>query len=169
MVTKKTNFIIQVLTRNKKVTIFLCLYLAFNLLIYFANPYASKWHYQNHKPKPVVIETPQDNSMSVLEIETILDEIDFAYGAREPHFLDKTKKNFVTATQLIFFPSSVALIIQSFMGYMGPATPEQQAFTLSVKKRYNYLAKLGVSKGMQKKGFLFEEEPSLTKRNSTPY
>jgi hypothetical protein len=59
--------------------------------------------------------------------------------------------------------------MKEFIGYLGPANARQQAFTLSVKRRYNHLANLGAAKGMKQEGYLFQEEPSLSKENAASF
>ena len=144
-------------------------YLLMNILIYFLNPYSSRWHYQDHNPKAIAIESLMDRSFSVPQIEEILADIDLAYGARDPDKFELFKVTLGKAIQLIFLPATFALGVKTFMGYLGPANSAQQKFTLSVKQYYNQLVKIGASQGMQKKGFLFEVEPSLSKKNGPSY
>jgi hypothetical protein len=144
-------------------------YLAANLLLFFANPYASPWHYGSQDPAPIEVMAPTDSDLSLDQITRILDSIDLSYGAREP---TATEKIWLTGKQfakVVFLPSSFALGIKEFYGYLGPANSQQRAFTVSVKKRYNHLATLAVKKGMKKDGFLFQEEPSLSKKNGEPF
>ena len=154
---------------RRTILISIGLYLSINTVLYFLNPYASSWHYQDHSPKPLVVESPEDGYLSLANIEKTLNDIDLAYDAREPNTLEKTQQMGVRLTQLIFLPSTIGLIFKSFVGYMGPANQAQQAFTLSVKRRYNQLVKIGKSKGLQKSGYLFVEESSLSKENGDPY
>lgn len=144
-------------------------YLIANVFLFLFDPYSSRWHYGSHDPALIEVILPDDSNMSLSEITKILDSIDLAYGAREPTQLEQVWQFGEKLTQVVFFPSSVALIMKGFIGYMGPANSQQMAFTLSVKQRYNHLAKLAVNKGMNKEGFLFEEEPSLSKKNGQPF
>lgn len=157
--------------RNRRsFLIFIGFYLFINVGLYFLNPYSSLWHYQDHNPhQPVAVELPEDDFIGIAKIEKTLNEIDLAYNAREPNNLEKAQRWGARLAQLIFFPSTACLALKSFIGYLGPANPAQQAFTLSVKKRYNHLVKIGKPKGLQKSGFLFVEEPSLSKNNGEPY
>lgn len=150
-------------------SLFVGAYLATNLLLFIFNPYSSKWHYQDHNPVVIQTEQPQDQDLTVSDIEKILNEIDLAYNAREPSRLENIQDWGLTATQLVFLPSTIALVVKSFMGYMGPANQAQRDFTISVKKRYNHLVRLGKEKGMTKIGFYFVEEPSLVKQNGKSY
>ena len=144
-------------------------YILVNVLLFLFDPYSSKWQYGSHDPTPIVVITPNDSDMSLSDITKILNSIDLAYGAREPSQLEKIWQSGEKLTAVIFFPSSIALIMKSFLGYMGPANSQQRAFTLSVKQRYNHLARLAIKKGMKSEGFLFEEEPSLSKKNAQPF
>ena len=144
-------------------------YLVVNVLLFLFDPYSSRWHYGSHDPAPIEVMLPNDANMSLSDITKILDSIDLAYGAREPTQLEQLWLSGEKLTQIVFLPSSIALIMKGFLGYMGPANSQQMAFTLSVKQRYNHLAKLAVNKGMEKEGFLFEEEPSLSKKNGQPF
>ncbi len=144
-------------------------YLVANVLLFLFDPYASSWHYGSHDPAPIEVMTPADSDMSISDITKILDSIDLAYGAREPTQLEQFWRTGEKLTQVVFLPSSIALIMKGFFGYMGPANSQQMAFTLSVKQRYNHLAQLAVNKGMEKDGFLFEEDLSLSKNNGRPF
>ncbi len=144
-------------------------YLVANALLFLFDPYSSRWHYGSHDPAPIEVMLPNDYDMSISDITKILDSIDLAYGAREPTKLEQLWQSGEKLTQVVFFPSSIALIMKGFLGYMGPANSQQMAFTLSVKQRYNHLAKIAVNNGMKKEGFLFEEEPSLSKKNGQSF
>jgi hypothetical protein len=52
---------------------------------------------------------------------------------------------------------------------MGPANREQQAFTLSVKRRYNHLARLAIAKGMERDGYFFREDAQPWKSNGASF
>lgn len=156
--------------RKRRIILILTgLYLLTNIVLYFLNPYSSPWHYQDHNPQPLVIESPDDDLISVSKIEKTLSEIDLAYDSRTPNTWEKAQQWAVGLVQIIFFPSTIGLAFKSFVGYMGPANQAQQEFTVSVKKRYNHLVKIGKSKGLQKTGYLFVEEPSLSKKNGESY
>ncbi len=144
-------------------------YLAANVLLFVVDPYSSRWHYGSQNPAPIEIARSTDSDLSSEQIITVLDSIDLAYGARAP---TKTEKLWRTGLQVIgavCLPSSFALVMKGFIGYMGPANSQQRAFTVSVKKRYNHLARLAVNKGMSKDGYLFQEEPSLSKIAGEPF
>ena len=132
-------------------------YLAANVLLFVVDPYSSPWHYGSQNPAPIEVTTPNDSDLSLNQIIRVLDSIDLAYGARAP---TKTEKLWRSSLQVIgaaCLPSSFALIMKSFMGYMGPTNSQQRAFTVSVKQRYNHLARLAIKKGMSKEGFLFQD------------
>ena len=67
------------------------IYLFINIGLFFFNPYSSAWHYQDHDPRPLTVESPGDSSIDVEKIEKTLNEIDLAYNAREPDDLEKTQ------------------------------------------------------------------------------
>ena len=143
----------------------LAIYALANVAFFLANPFASPWHYRDHDPVPLEVELSGDRQLSAAEIVRILDEIDLAYGAREPSVGERGGRVAELGVGLILFPATAALIAQEFMGYIGPATDSQQAFTISVKLRYNHLAHLAVEKGyLAEDRFLFQIEPSLTKK-----
>ena len=144
-------------------------YIATNLVLFFFDPYSSPWHYATQNPIPIEVATPTDSEMSLDRIMTILDSIDMAYGAREPSVSEQLWLSGERLIQIVFIPSSFALVMKGFMGYLGPANSNQRAFTISVKKRYNHLAKSAVNKGMRKDGYLFQEEPSLSKKNGESF
>ena len=144
-------------------------YLAANAILFFVNPYASRWHYESHKPVPIDVSSSADSSMSLNQITKVMDSIDLAYAARKPTQLEQLLRTGEKLIQIVFLPSSFALIVKGFVGYIGPANSQQRAFTLSVKQRYNHLAKLAIRKGMKEDGFLFEEEPSLSKKNGQSF
>lgn len=144
-------------------------YLLGNVAIYFVNPFASRWHYRSRKPTPVQVVDSSDDSMSLNQLARVLDEIDLAYGARSPSGLEHIRFGASGVISLLFFPASFVLHMREFIEYIGPATPEQQGFTLSVKQRYNHLAQLAVSKGLQRDGYLYVEEPSLQKQNGASF
>lgn len=157
------------MSRRRTILISIGLYIFINAVLYLLDPYSSAYHYQDHSPKPLAIEFPEDGSIPVSKIEKTLNDIDLAYDAREPNTLEKAQQIGARLTQVIFLPSTIGLISKSFVGYMGPANKAQQTFTLSVKRRYNHLVKIGKSRGLQKSGYLFLEEPSLSKKNGDPY
>lgn len=144
-------------------------YACANILFFLLNPGSSPWHYHSHNPKPLPIVSQDDSNLSLVQISEILDEIDLAYKAREPSTDEQTRHAVLRGVSLVLFPATFALIMREFVGYMGPATTKQQEFTLSVKKRYNHLARLALSKGMKRDGNFFVEEPSLSKRNGAPF
>ncbi len=144
-------------------------YLAANALLFFVNPYVSRWHYESQDPVPIEVMMLTDSVTPLSQIKGVLESIDLAYDAREPTRLEQLWQVAAQLLQVAFLPSSVALGIKSFFGYMGPANSQQRAFTVSVKRRYNHLARLAVKKGMKDDGFLFLEEPSLTKKNGQPF
>ena len=148
---------------------FLLGYAAVNLILFFSEPYGSPWHYQSHTPTPIETIAPTDTALTLDEIADILDSIDLAYKAREPNLHEKLWLAGEKLTQILFLPSSVALVMKSFVDYMGPSTPEQREFTLSVKRRYNHLAAIAVKKGMNEDGFLYLVEPSFSKKNGPAY
>lgn len=144
-------------------------YLAANALLFFADPYSSRWHYHSQDPVPINVIMPTDSDMPLNQIKGVLDSIDLAYAAREPTKLEQLWQVAEQLVQVAFLPASVALGIKSFFDYMGPANPKQRAFTVSVKQRYNHLARLAVKKGLKDDGFLFVEEPSLAKKNGRDF
>lgn len=150
-------------------TRFLIGYVFANVLLFFLEPYGSPWHYQSHSPIPIEVVTPTDAAMSIDEIREILDSIDLAYEAREPTVYEKLWSSGEGLIQIVFLPSSIALGLKSFVDYMGPSTPKQREFTLSVKRRYNHLATIAVKKGMRDDGFFYELEPSFSKKNGQAF
>jgi len=144
-------------------------YLVGNVVLFLVNPYASPWHYHTHDPVPINVVQPGDSALSLREITGVLAAIDLAYDGRKPTALEEARILALQGVSLVFFPSTVALIVKDFIGYMGPATSEQMAFTLSVKQRYNHLARLAVSKGMKEDGYLFKEEPGQSKENAESF
>jgi hypothetical protein len=144
-------------------------YAALNLLLFFTDPYASPWHYGARDPAPIEVMAPTDAALSLDQITRILDSIDLSYGAREPAVNEKVWLAGKQLTHVVFLPSSFALVMKSFLTYMGPANSQQRAFTVSVKQRYNHLARLAVNKGMRRDGFLFQEEASLSKKNGEAF
>lgn len=144
-------------------------YLAMNVVLFFVDPYASRWHYGSQNPAPIGVVTAADSDMSSSQIKKILDAIDLAYAARQPTQLEQVGRAGEKLTQLVFLPASFALVMKGFMAYLGPANAAQRVFTLSVKRRYNHLARLAISKGMQAEGFLFQEEHSLSKKNGQTF
>ena len=157
------------MSKSRLISLLVAAYLAANVLLFFTNSYKSRWHYQSHDPIPIQVTAPTDSSMSLTQIRDILDSIDLAYDARKPTSSERLWKSAEQLIQIAFLPSTVALLIKNFLGYMGPANPAQRAFTVSVKQRYNHLAELAVKKGMADDGFLFLEEASLTKKNGQPF
>lgn len=150
-------------------TRFLIGYAFANVLLFLVEPYGSPWHYQSHSPIPIQVVAPTDAAMSIVEIRDVLDSIDLAYEAREPTVYEKLWSSGEGLIQIVFLPSSVALGLKCFVGYMGPSTPKQREFTLSVKSRYNHLATIAVRKGMREDGFLYELEPSFSKKNGQAF
>lgn len=144
-------------------------YLAANALLFLVDPYASRWHYGSQDPAPIEVTMPADSNMPLSDIKGTLDSIDLAYGARAPTQLEQLWRKGEQLIQIVFFPSTFALIMKSFVGYMGPANAQQRAFTLSVKRRYNHLARLAINRGMKEDGFMFQEEPSLSKKIGQPF
>lgn len=157
----------SILTR---VIMFLALgYICANIVFFLMNPGSSPWHYHSHEPEPITVVQPGDVVLSVVEISKILDEIDLAYNARKPSADEKKNRVILETTSLILFPARIALSISGFIGYLGPATKEQQAFTISVKRRYNHLVKLGVTKGMARDGHLFAMDSRIHKQNGLSF
>ncbi len=150
----------------RRTLVILAIYALANIAFFLANPFASPWHYRDHDPVPLEVERLEDRQLSTGDIVEILDEIDLAYGAREPTAGEQVGQVTKLGVGLVFFPATVALIAQEFLGYMGPATDAQQAFTISVKKRYNHLARLAVERGYRVEGrFLFRIDAALSKNN----
>lgn len=149
--------------------IVIVIYFALNLVFFYSNPYSSSWHYGSKDPTPIEVVQPTDSNLSVNQIVKILDSIDLSYGAREPTASEKAWRLGSKITQVAFLPSSIALVMKSFIDYMGPANSEQRAFTISVKQRYNHLARMALQKGMKKDGFFYQEEASLSKKNGEPF
>jgi hypothetical protein len=144
-------------------------YLIANLAYFVFDPFSSPWHYYSHKPRPIEVVQARDGRLSLAQISAILDEIDLAYRGREPTKSEEIPRPLEQAVAAILFPASMALPVKYFFGYMGPATPEQQAFTLSVKKRYNHLARLAIAKGMTRDGYFFIEDIRLRKRKGAAF
>ena len=144
-------------------------YIIGNITLFFINPFASSWHYHTHKPVPIPVTQQHDINLSVNDITKILDEIDLVYRSRERTSAEQAKYTAMSVVSYIFFPASFALQMKEFIGYIGPANEEQQAFTISVKRRYNHLAILALSKGMKRDGYLFVEEPSLSKQKGESF
>jgi hypothetical protein len=144
-------------------------YLIANLAYFVFDPFSSPWHYYSHKPRLIEVVQAGDGRLSLAQISATLDEIDLAYRGREPTKSEKTPGSLEQAAAAILFPGSMALNFKYFMGYMGPATREQQAFTLSVKKRYNHLARLAIAKGMTRDGHFFIEDIRLRKRKGAAF
>ena len=144
-------------------------YTVVNVIVFAAKPYGSQWHYESQTPVQIEVITPSDSVKSLSEIADILDSIDLAYGAREPTKIERFEFAGKQLIQLALLPSSVALAMDDFGAYMGPANSKQQAFTLSVKRRYNHLARFAVKKGLKTDGFLYLEEPSLSKTNGQSF
>ena len=141
------------------------IYVCLNIALFVINPYASPWHYLDHDPVPLEVTTPDDRALSLSEITKILDEIDLAYGAREPTRMEQVERKRLQLMGLVFLPSTMALHIKEFMGYLGPPSDAQQAFTMSVKARYNALVKLAIEKGSGADRYYYVIEPSLSKKN----
>ena len=150
------------------VSIFL-VYVVGNVVLFLSNPYSSAWHYENHKPVPIEVMQSGDSALSLSQITDVMAAIDLAYGARKPTAQEQAGIVAIQGVAIVFFPSTFALNMKRFMGYLGPANSDQQAFTLSVKQRYNHLARLAVSRGMKDDGYLFKEECSLSKENGESF
>ena len=133
--------------------------------IFFLSP----WHYHDHEPVPIPVMHAEDNSLSISQIRAILDEIDLVYGGRKPTKSEQTVQFMEKVATVIFFPATFAVMIREFVGYMGPPNQQQQAFTLSVKRRYNHLARLAIAKGMERDGYFFSEDVQPWKSNGQPF
>jgi hypothetical protein len=144
-------------------------YVFANIAIFIAAPGRSPWHYYTHDPQPLAVEHPGDASLSLEEISNILDEIDLAYGARTPSTTENANGKILNVLYTAFYPAWFALGISEFIGYIGPATDQQAAFTRSVKNRYNYLAEVGLRKGMTRDGYLFAIDARITKQNGMSF
>lgn len=147
----------------------LLLYILANILFFLIDPFSSPWHYHDHEPVPISVIETGDDALTVKEITRILDEIDLAYKGREHTSVEQAKLLAMNVVGMVLFPATFALHMKEFVGYIGPANSKQQAFTLSVKQRYNYLAWLARSKGMERNGYLFLENISLSKQNGEPF
>jgi hypothetical protein len=144
-------------------------YLCANVVFFVLNPFSSPWHYHGHKPQPIPVTLPEDASLSLPQLKEILDEIDLAYRGRAATADEETARTRMRIVALVFLPADFALQMKEFIGYMGPATAEQQAFTLSVKRRYNHLARLAIAKGMEREGYFFKEDVQARKSNGQPF
>ena len=140
-----------------------------NLVLFVANPYASPWHYHSQDPVLFRISETADENLSLGGLVRILDATDLAYGARKPTPFEMAKMSCLRATSILFLPATLALGMRDFIGYIGPANERQQAFTASVKERYNHIARLAIEKGYLANGFLYQVEPSLSKRNGISF
>ena len=157
-------------SRPIRLFVFIVLVYVFgNILFFLLNPFSSPWHYHTVDPEPIPVTRQDDITLSVNEITRILDEIDLAYGARKPTTAEQAKSTTMSVVSLVFLPASIGLGMKEFVGYIGSANSKQQVFTLSVKKRYNHLARLALSNGMKRDGYLFAEEPSLSKQNGESF
>ena len=96
------------------------------------------------------------------DITRTLDSIDLAYGARAPTQLEQLWRKGEQLIQIVFFPSSFALIMKGFVGYMGPPTHNKEPS--QVKRRYNHLARLAMQLGHERRWLSVPEEPSLSKK-----
>jgi hypothetical protein len=152
-------------TRRKVLLSLTVGYVLGNLLLYFVNPFASSWHYHTHDPKPITVSQSQDQNLSCKQLVNLLDDIDLAYQGREPTQKEKLKFTLVRCLGVVFMPATYALQMKEFIGYIGPANREQQAFTIAVKQRYNHLARVAVAKQCKHEAYLFQEEPSLSKKD----
>lgn len=155
----KTNWILRIILA----------YVVGNVVLFLVNPYSSPWHCKTHHPLPINVVQPGDSALSLREITGVLADIDLAYAGRTPTAIEEARIVALRGGALVFFPSTVALMVKDFIDYIGPATPEQRAHTMSVKQRYNHLARLAVSKGMKEDGYLFKEEPNLEKDNGESF
>jgi len=144
------------------------MYLFGNVVVFLLNPFVSRWHYCTQSPAPIHVVRARDADMSVAQIVRTLEDIDLAYGARRPTCGDQVRSVVMFGVANLFFPATLALNVKAFVGYIGPANQRQQAFTLSVKRRYNHLAELAIIKGYQGRISLFQLEPSLSKRHVAP-
>ena len=155
--------------RRKAVLFVIATYALLNVALYWLDPFSSPWHYHDHHPKPLAVSEPADSLLTLSEIVQHLDDIDIAYGAMAPRGVEAIKRNIYRVVSIAFLPATIALHVNEFMGYLGPATTDQQAFTRSVKARYNHLAKLAVALGYRADRYLFEIEPSLSKKNGASF
>jgi hypothetical protein len=155
--------------RRKVVLVVIATYALLNVALYWLDPFSSPWHYHDHHPEPMAVSEPADRLLALSEIVQHLDDIDIAYGAMAPRGVEQTKRNIYRVISVAFLPATIALHVNEFMGYLGPATPDQQAFTRSVKARYNHLANLAVARGYRADRHLFEVEPSLSKKNGASF
>jgi hypothetical protein len=153
----------------------IALYLGANVLYYFLFTYAnlpffkSQWHYYTREPIPIKTNQSGDYSLDVNEIIEILDSIDVAYGAQEP---DKSTKNVQTTVWLlstILLPATIIVKMEIFTNYIGPPTTEEANFTISVKARYNHLARQGLRQGMKRQGYFYVEDAGLEKTNGESF
>jgi len=144
-------------------------YSLLNLIVFVANPYASAWHYHSRDPVPFRIGEPADQNLSLDRLVRILDDIDLAYGAREPTTFETAKALCLRVVSILFLPATTALGMKEFVGYIGPPTEKQEAFTVSVKRRYNYLARLAIERGYREDRFMYEVEPSQSKRHGARF
>jgi hypothetical protein len=133
-------------------------YLIANVVFFFLDPFSSPWHYHDHEPVPIAVERKGDINLSLAQMTTILDEIDLAYSGRQPTQSEQIGQSVKKAVLIFLLPASIALNFKEFIGYIGPANREQQAFTLSVKRRYNHLVRLAIAKGMERDGYLFVQD-----------
>jgi hypothetical protein len=154
---------------SRKILVLLVAYILGNVALYVAEPYGSQWHYSSRDPAPLAIEVAGDSGRTLDEIRKVLDAIDLAYKAREPTAFEYVSSIGVQLIQIAFLPSTLALMCKQFIAYIGPPNTKQRAFTVSVKRRYNHLARLAVRKGMQSNGFLYLEEWSLRKENGQSF
>ncbi len=144
-------------------------YIFGNILFFILNPFASPWHYQTRDPEPITVTQRTDSNLSVNEISRVLDEIDLHYGARKPSEFDIARYTIRRVVTVVFFPASATLHMRGFVEYIGPANSKQRSFTVSVKKRYNHLARLALKNGMEKNGYLFVENSLLSKQNAESF
>jgi hypothetical protein len=144
-------------------------YLIANVVFFFLDPFSSPWHYHDHEPVPIAVERKGDINLSLAQMTTILDEIDLAYSGRQPTQSEQIGQSVKKAVLIFLLPASIALNFKEFIGYIGPANREQQAFTLSVKRRYNHLVRLAIAKGMERDGYLFVQDIRLKKQNGLSF
>jgi hypothetical protein len=149
--------------KARRVAFVVAAYVALNVAFYVWNPLQSKWHYAVREPVPIALEAPGDAALSVPQILEILDEIDLAYGGRSPTDFEALVDKAKSAAAIVMLPATMAIVMVSFVEYMGPPTKAQSAFTLSVKARYNHLATRAVALGHRSERRLFVIEPTLGK------
>ena len=153
--------------KGKAIWSVVAVYILLNLILFSLNPGQTVWRYYDHDPLPVPISEPEDEDLSLDQLVLILDEIDLAYGAREPNKLEKEKMERLRVIGYVFFPAAIARHMKTFVGYIGSSTDQQTAFALSVQERYDHLARLAIDKGYNDNGFLYP--PLISKRNGVAF